>query len=368
MAEPALDEFLSPEGAILREPDQVERALAVMWQEAGGTAAPEADARTVSRVCVANLVVIAAEQEWNAVLEVLSEITNVYPSRTIVVLLDESLSGAAAQQFRASVSALCQVTQPGSPQVCCDQIVLRTGLDDACRLDRTVLPLLESDVPVMTWWTIDPARCPTVFDAMRDRSDRLIIDAGLAGLRYLERGVHTNLRELGWYRTHRWRELIAGLFDSCGTEPLNQIERLTISVGEDSPEVRIAAVWLIAFFAGQLGWSFVSGRPADGPVTSGPLLDAVFDRGGEPVTCAIEKVEGEGLIGIRVHSRGAHFEACRAGGELRLVVHEEHVCQAPRYVHLPRRRRSEALVASLTGRQRDLAFERAAPIAAKLAI
>jgi len=94
----------------------------------------------------------------------------------------------------------------------------------------------------------------------------------------------------------------------------------------------------------------------------------VFDRDGRPITCAIEKVEGEGLIGVRVHSPGAHFEAQRAGGELRLVVHEEHVCQAPRYVHLPRRRRSEALVAALTGRQRDMAFERAAPIAAKTAI
>jgi hypothetical protein len=385
--------ILTPDGETLRDPGQVERALAEMWKQAGAAATGDARQPAASRVCLANLIVVCAADRWDERLEVLGELSPLYPTRTIALLVQEQCT-PGPEVVRASVSALCHVPQPGQPQVCCEQIVLRASRAQADDLHRTVLPLLESDVPVMVWWTLDPLPCGELLGSLAHESRRFIMDAGLLGTSYLPGIDSPAVRDLGWYRIHRWRELIASMFDECGEAPLRTIEEMVVEAGQPLTEGLEAAVWLIAFFGGQLGWQMSeSASPApvkaDSPTRTAPTSSAgsarsssaieftesgsdeiasfVFEHGGRTVGVRIRRTAGEGLIGLSVRSNGNAFEARRDREELRIIVHEEHVCRVPRVVHLPRRRRSEALAAALAGRAVDAAFERARSLAAGMA-
>lgn len=370
-------ELLSPEGAKLSDPGQVERALAEMWKQSGKAASGEAQQPAATRVCVANLVVVAAAEQWNELLGVLGELSPMYPTRTIALLLSEdgascqTSGGGAAESVRASVSALCHVPQPGQPQVCCEQILLHATHAQSGDLHRTILPLLEADVPVMVWWTLDPRHCTSLLDALAQEAKRFILDAGVTGLSLLPRLTEgagkggltlPGVREIGWYRIHRWRELIASMFDECGGGPLAQVDELRVDVS-DRRDVMRAAIWLIAFLGGQLDWELVSTSPGAGEVA----VAFKFRSGGREVRASVQETAGAGLVGLAIRSGTSTFEARRGQEELRIIVHEEHVCRTPRVVHLPRRRRSEALAAALAGRAIDAAFTRAARLAAQMA-
>jgi len=374
----------------LTEPGQVERALAAMWKQSADEAVKGREKQAATRVCMANLIVVGREKEWDGLLEVLGELSPVYPTRTIVVLLDESGDSPAERGVRASVTALCHVPQPDRPQVCCDQIVLRSRTEAAADLDRTLLPLLESDVPVMVWWTLKPGQCSAFLKALRGWARRIIFDCGFGGLESpeyggneparltagTEPGRYCAVRELGWYRVQRWRELLAGMFDEYSPDVLTHLDRLTIEIADTSPELLGNAIWIAAFMGGQLGWIADCGlRIADcdvapkahdlkSDISNLKPLEFMLHAQGRMIRVSILQTQGDGIVAVTIGSGKNTFEARRCRDELRMFVHNAHICGVPRCVQLPRRRRSEALAAALTGRQVDAAFDRAAPIAA----
>ncbi len=362
-------DILSPEGTLLTDPAQIERALAEMWRQAGAAASGEADQPAASRVCVANLIVVGAAERWGELLDVLGELSPMYPTRTVALLLTQP-AGPGPESVHASVSALCHIPQPGRPQVCSEQIVLRANRARSADLHRTMLPLLESDVPVMTWWALDPQGCGELMGSLAKSSRRFIMDAGLEGVRRLTSLDFASVRDLGWYRIHRWRDLVAGMFDECGAEPLQRVEAVRVEVGEPAAEGLDAAVWLIAFLGGQLGWEVQKARCEVRSERAGPgqpMACFEWSAGGRPVKVSVVSAAGEGLVGLTLRGDGNTFEAHRGRDELRIIVHTQHVCQDPRVVHVPRCRRSTALAAALAGRAVDAAFSRAAPHAAWMA-
>lgn len=341
-------DLLRPEGASIRDPGQIEQALAFLWEPAS-----ENGDKVASRICVANLVVVGRPEDWHDLVEVLGEISPSYPTRTVVLL-------PGGEPIRAFVSALCHVLRPHQPQVCCEQIVIRGGLADGCGLDRTILPILEPDVPTMVWWTRDPADCPTLLHSVRQRADRLILDVGEVGLTHIASdGCRCAVRELGWYRTARWRQLIAGMFDGPGAAALSSIERVTVSVGACRPGGRVDAVWMVAFLAGQLDWQRRKAlREAAWEFTAGQRAVEVelTPPGSSGGTCRFT-MTGPGCS-YEIAS-WAHSPA-----EFRVYVCDQNACRLPRCVESPCLSRKDALLAAMTGRSVDAAFTRAAPIAA----
>ena len=351
MCDDPLAAILSPDGAVLADPSQVERALAALWK-----APPdEPDAEVATRVCAANLIVVGQPSNWNDLSEALGVLSPDVPSRTIVLLVERT--PAHPPTVRASVSALCHVPQPHRPQVCCEQIVLRTG--QASDLPRTLLPLLVGDVPTMVWWTLDPITPAALLPAIRDMADRLILDAGLAGLAYLESTARCAVRELGWYRTQPWRELLAGLFDGADRAALEAIEQVVITMAGRSPVDRIDAVWLAAFLAGQLGW-----RPSER--LAGDRFILAGQRRHPEVLLGVEADDRPGLAALAIRAGQSHYEITRcpgSAGQYRLIECDQNVCEMPRCVDAARARRPDALAMALLGRASDGAFVRAAPVA-----
>lgn len=369
MSSTASDSLFSTGGAVLKDPTEVERALAQMWRLAGEKASGEPEAKTASRVSVANLAIVAPASQWDMLLETMAELSPMYPTRSIVLLIADG--GPAPAEITASVSALCHVPQAGEPQVCCEQIVLRAGPQHVEALDRTLLPLLESDVPVMCWWRYAPGAWPTLSRAIRQMARRFIVDHP-AGLGELESTGRCAVRGLGWYRTAPLRELVAQMFDGASPDVFESIEQVEIHTG-GGIEQQEDAFWLAAFLAGQLGWT--PGRVEEIVAVDGTdsRFAATFSfRSGERVirlhftrSPAAERhlrrlqiVSGPSTFTLECHPSREH--------ELRMVICSSGICQAPRSVQVPPARLSQALAAAMVGRQVDAAFERAAPIAAWL--
>jgi hypothetical protein len=134
--------LLSPDGDDLVGIDQIETALSALWRSPD----PEHPEANASRICSANLIVVADADNQHDILNTLGELSTTYPARTIVILREEAPKNA---RIRASVSAVCHMPQPERPQVCSEQIILRTPRKIDDDLDRTVLPMLDADLPVM---------------------------------------------------------------------------------------------------------------------------------------------------------------------------------------------------------------------------
>ncbi len=370
--------LFSPDGAVLIDPVEVEHALAEMW----AAAEPDGEKAIATRVCTANLIVVADADRQHDIFNVLGELSPLYPTRTIVVLLEEDGRDISDCVTRVSVSAVCHVPQPDRPQICCEQVVLRGPLADDADLDRTLLTMLEADLPRMFWWTIDPASRPKLLARLTTLADRLIIDAGIAGFKALTPAHERNappvlmslplagrphvwrcpVRELGWYRTGRIRELIAQLFDDAPADSFGRIHRIEARMAGASSEQRVDALWLAAFLGGQLNW-----RPTR---LAGPNRYEFASEQGT-VQVSIEHLAGgTGLADLTIAAENHTFALSRrlsAADEYRIEIGDENVCRMPRSVQLRPLARGDALASAMAGRPVDAAFNRAAPLAAWMA-
>lgn len=356
--------LLSAEGAVLVDPADVERALVEMWTPAAEAAGGDSSAKTATRVSVANLIVVAPAGEWDQLLEVMAGLSPLMPTRTIVLLIADGAD--EPEQITARVSALCHVPQDGEAQVCCEQIVLRAGTRHVGVLDQTLLPLLESDVPVMCWWHCDARAWPELFNAIRAIARRIILD-GVVPQPLVESTERCAVRDLGWYRTAGLRELLASLFDGCTAGAVQAIDRVEIDAG-CSLGGEIEGFWLVAFLAGQLGWDPLALKPHD-PRHHGVCGGCFeFTSSGRKICVRFAKPMDGGprLRRIQIVSSADTFdlEYRGAGGnEYRITVSSHQVCGAPRSVQVPPVTTAQALAAALAGRRVDAAFERAWPIA-----
>ena len=374
MASDSPAELLSPEGGVLTDPGQVERAIADIWRlPDDGIIGSEA--KTATRVSVGNLIVVGRADDWHGLSLVLGELSPEYPTRTVVVLLEEPVALQAlpaTAPVRASISAICHAPQPGRLQVCCDQIVLRVAPAAETDLHRTILPLLESDVPAVLWWTPAPGSHLLLLKHLRSIADRLVLDAGSLGVLALSPGERAPdkrppdrcvVRELGWYRTYRWRQLVAEALDAWATETLARIDHVAITVASGLAEDRIDGLWLAAFLGGQLGWR--AGAAGDGGT-----FRFGWDAGVVKVSMRAANAAGRGLQSLKLEARGSTLDIQRraAGGdEYQLIVCDERTCTLPRSVEVRQLSRAQALASAFTGRRVDAAFERAAPLAAWMA-
>jgi len=363
MAEEKLPALLTAEGAELTDPEQVERALAALWKPPPAFG-PRDATQQATRVCAANLVAVAGQQDWTRLGHVLGELSPDYPTRTIVWLVPDTARTRRARHrsVRGWVFALCHLPQPSRPQVCSEQIVLRGSAGRGRDMVRTLLPLLESDVPTMTWWRLPAGSLASWYAALCGLSDRLVIDAGLTGVTQVRQAARCAVREIGWYRTAGWREWIAELFDTAADEPFPEIEQVHIRLGGEAAETRVDALWIAAFLAGQLGWRPV--RREDGVFVLGSRRRTI------PVRLDVDTQGPPGIETVAILAGPRRYEITRAGCgrcAYRITYQTDRLCRPARCVEPPGLDAADALVAAFTGRPTDPAFDRAAPIAAWMA-
>jgi glucose-6-phosphate dehydrogenase assembly protein OpcA len=190
--------------------------------------------------------------------EVIDTVVARYPCRAVVVRRDE----AVGRKVSAEISALCHLPAPGMPQVCSEHILLRSGRDGEELIPGAVRPLLEADLPVVVWWVGDPREAMDLYRELAQEANRVIADLPDTGAppeavrAALDLTVNPYDRDLAYFGITRWRELVAGFFDSIGQEAyLRRIKSVAITAdaADAGPVPRISA-WLAGWLAGMLGW------------------------------------------------------------------------------------------------------------------
>jgi glucose-6-phosphate dehydrogenase assembly protein OpcA len=351
-------------------------------EQVGG---PEVDAPHVTRISLANLVVESLEGDGEALVPTLETVIARFPCRAIVLRGAEG----GGRTIEAEVSALCHLPAPGLPQVCSERILLRTGADAIDLLPGAVRPLLETDLPMVLWWTGDPRKHEALFRALAAESSRLILDlpdpAGdVEALKFgLKPGQGGCRRDAAWFGLPRWRELVAQFFDPpCSTENLSRIESVTIeALSPDPSRTPRVAVWLAAWLAGQLGWtpkgaprtvlrdgggmSLVAELTAAQGLVRIELVTGALPAGASAVprlmgvTIAL-KSEGQpgGIVeSFRLSRPEIDSPAVRIDGETRSA------CRLPQLVEAPEMDAARRVAAAMESSRIDPPFEHALPVA-----
>jgi glucose-6-phosphate dehydrogenase assembly protein OpcA len=373
MIESATDAFLSGQGLAV-EPGRVEAELSRLWgpaaERVGG---PVVDNPHVTRVVLTNLVVEAEEATAAVTFATLDAVIARFPSRAIV--LGRTPADGEARSVKAEIAALCHLPAPGLPQVCSERIILRAGPASLDLLPGAVRPLLESDLPVVLWWTGDPSGAEGLFRTLAREATRLVLDlpdpgASPEALRLgLDTEVNAYSRDSAWFGIGRWRELIAQCFDgSGGREAIGRLASVRVeAIAPGSGAIPRRAVWLAAWLAGSLGWTAV--RRENGP----GRIDAVFRAGDREVSVsiraavdstigdaqirsvALELVPGDGPSSFRL----ARPERCPE--RIRVEVCSDRACALPRVVVAPDLDAPRRIAAALESSRDDPPFRKALP-------
>jgi glucose-6-phosphate dehydrogenase assembly protein OpcA len=380
MATATSDDFLSGQGVPVELHD-VETELTRLWgpaaEQIGG---PDLENPHVTRVALANLVVMRRSADAARLQTVLGTVSARYPSRTIVLCRSDEPGRA----IRAEISALCHLPAPSLPQVCSERIVLRSGPEGVALIPGAVRPLLEAELPFVLWWTEDPRTDEPLFRDLADECTRLILDlpdpgADPSAVRLgLDPAICPHSRDTAWFGLAGWRELVAQFFDPpCHHETLDRLDTVRIealaSTRQAPPRL---AVWLAAWLAGQLGWT-----PIDHPERSEGRLSAQF-RGPsgavrvEIVTRASPSQDLAQLCSTTLTTRGSDdsdsdsdtgpetFRLIRvsdASPEVRLEIDSTAYCTLPRSVLAPELDAARRVSAALESSRNDPPFQKALP-------
>ncbi len=376
------DSFLAGQG-IPVDLGQVETELSKLWgpaaEQAGG---PEVENPHVTRIALANLVVECLVGDCGPLCGVLETVIARFPCRAIVLRGSDD----PGRRIAAEVSALCHLPAPGLPQVCSERIVLRAGPNAVDLVPGAVRPLLESELPMILWWTGDPRLQEPLFRNLADECSRLILDlpdpgADVEALRLgLDPAVCPFSRDTAWFGLTRWRELIAQFFDPpCPSDALARINSVHITaIASEANRTPRVAVWLAAWLAGQLGWK-PQGQP--GLSTSDPEteLHAEFagPRGTIPVRITTRpdrstSASGPRVMGVTITAEGPGgsgtevFSLARPAIDstaVRVDAESVEVCRLPRLVEAPELDPARRIAAAMESSRIDPPFQKALPIA-----
>jgi hypothetical protein len=353
--------------------DEIEDELDRLWgpaaEQAGG---PELDQPSVTRVVLANLIVLARGTEGDRVWETLEAIAAQYPSRTILLR-----PGGEPGKITAEVSALCHLPAPGRPQVCSERIVLYCGEGSDALIPGAIRPLLVRDLHTVLWCCDDPLASLGLIDELGEESTRLILDRpdpdGPAIAQAMGQIVDPLPRDLAWFGITPWREIIAQLFDPPTASLLGTIDRVRVLVEVDGGQgASRTGLWLISWLAGQLGWRMAprhSGAAIfefEGP--TGLITTAVETRPGEPgspsrlaeVAIELRPIPGDEPSGCKP----GRFLLRKQpdGSAIRVEVHSASRCELPRLVSAPPDLVDRRVAAALQSYLSDPPYERASPI------
>jgi glucose-6-phosphate dehydrogenase assembly protein OpcA len=233
----------------------IEEELAeVRWKlkPDGEVGEAEIHAAAEARASVLNLItVVDSESEYRAVAEVLDELAINHPSRTLVLLAQES---RAALKLEANVVAEAHLT--AGHRVVTEQVLIHAHGPIAAHLASLVTPLLIPDLPVMLWWPGRPEFESRLFLELSDVCDRLVVDtddgfeaADLARLLQVSRRRRHGcaIGDFNWARLLPWRELATQFFDLPSTRArLAGLHGVTVWYGADGPATQalLLAGWV----------------------------------------------------------------------------------------------------------------------------
>ena len=201
--------------------------------------------RAAVRTSVLTLVIVVSSlDEAQEHLDVVRHLGARHPSRTLVLVLDETED--ADSRLDASVT-VCVVDR-GGRQIAVEEVVIECRGPARYHLDSLVLPFTLPDLPVAVWL---PDSLPSRGDPLLEAADRVVVDTRVVGyqpdaLSRLHSLTHrVAVTDLSWSRLKPWRNLFGGLFEGEVYRPfLRDVHHLEVT-GHAGPR-HLFAGWVMS--------------------------------------------------------------------------------------------------------------------------
>ncbi|MCH7230123.1 glucose-6-phosphate dehydrogenase assembly protein OpcA [Glycomyces sp. L485] len=182
-----------------------------------------------------NLVALTTEDEREEVEEAASQAAQEHPYRLILAIPRDT--DAEKPRIDAEVTL-------GERLGAAEAVILRLDGPATAHLTSIVLPMLAPDVPVVTWWLLDPVRYG-LEQELRTFADRRITYSARATdpVESLYRRAQTYVAgdtDICWTRISLWRSLIASCFDGV----THAVEKVDIKADRRDPSAQLMAAWL----------------------------------------------------------------------------------------------------------------------------
>lgn len=295
--------------------------LDALWQSTADAEGRE----TVTRACALTLLIYTeSEKEASEISQLVGALTLQNPCRALILVVqpDESPAGLSA-----SISAVCQLPAPGVKQVCCEHVTLVARGERVHDVDKVVIPLMVSGLPVGLWWR---AGCPLQFNyfgKVLRYIDRVYVDSEWyphpeSDLPALAKAIRKSsspaaITDMNWSRITTWRELAAACFDSIEARSyLNRISEIRIvyrGASADSPHCVAQSLLFTAWLGSRLGWNpaGVDASASAAPESRNGERDRLFKFKGKQGEIRVEMVPGKagprcssGFLSIEMKSAG----------------------------------------------------------------
>lgn len=363
--------------------EEVERALAELWQEtAGGEEVGPDD--VVLRARAANLMAVVTEEaELAETHETIRKLAAIHPCRAVVMLADRQGDDSDIEMF---VSASCQnETRAKNAELSCEEITLVAHGQFTSELPSAGVPLLVPDLPVFLWWHDLRRLDDDTFLPLCYAADRLVIDSvDLAAMNlqldsveqlFSRQGTEAiAVSDINWARLTSWRALLANFYDVHEYRAaLAGQERVRIEYGapEGSTDgIATQALLIAGWLASRLDWN-IEGQTNEADQT----LFFAHKADGSAVNLELKRVERPAMrpgriarVELQSTQHNASFVVQRAENGLHLETHamiEGRPCPG-RTLPVRNRSTAELLAREMEILAKDTTYEAAVRLAGRL--
>ncbi len=363
--------------------EEVERALAELWQETAGEAESGPD-DAVLRARAANLmVVVTADTALAETQETIRKLAANHPCRAVVMLADRHGANSDIEMF---VSASCQnEIRAKKAELSCEEITLVARGQFTSELPSAGIPLLVPDLPVFLWWQDLQRFDDDTFLPLSYAADRLVIDSvDLASMNlnldsieqlFSRQGAEAiAVSDINWARLTSWRALLANFYDVHEYRTaLAQQERVMIEYGAPAGSadgIATQALLIAGWLASRLDW-----RIERQTNEANQTLFFARKADGSAVSLELERVERPEMrpgrlarVELKSTQNNASFVVQRAENGLHLETHamtEGRPCPG-RTLPVRNRSTAELLAREMEILANDTTYEAAVRVAGRL--
>ncbi len=245
----------------LVSPAEIHQKLNEIWESL--------DTTKSTRASLFNLIFYTQKNNRSAYAQKLvQKIVEKFPSRVIFICVDKQ---SKEDSLKTEVSILS--SKQGEHDVACDYIYFEASSASEVRIPFLVLPHILPDLPVYLLWAEDPSKEDSLAPQLEQFSNRLIFDSestdNLAKfatnlVRHFEESK-TDIADLNWARIESWRNLFSMAFHASEKlEHIQQAKKIVLSYNAQESHffchTRIQAIYLQAWLACQLNWTYKSMR------------------------------------------------------------------------------------------------------------
>ena len=180
-------------------------------------------------ICVPDMI------DVDKAIEVSDAVSREHPCRVIVIVEPESTEGTALLNAQIRVGDAAGLS---------DIIILEPRGEAASNIDSLVMPLLQSDTPVVTYWPVTPPENPGAHPlgrlAVKRITDSRATECPMETLSALSTVYTPGDTDLAWAGVTLWRALLAAVAEDFDRLPTS----IRVAGNATHPSPFLAAAWL----------------------------------------------------------------------------------------------------------------------------